>query len=316
MRTNDRQKQGTGPRHMRGALLSAALLSLAAGCGVSSDVQDDATAQEVMDNLGGFLGADGRTGCTIDLDGGAGVCRSEAEWQKVAEAACPAHGLSLVAYKTFTDCGPGRHRRVAYACCPDVAPPPPPPPPGPMCTTTKLGDGRTCVDISDWKTKATATCDALKMSLTDFKTAGDCGMNKYTAVSVTCCPSPPPPPPPMCTTTKIGDGRTCLDLPAWKTQAAATCDALKQSLSKYTPTLACGMTGLYSIVEVTCCGAVTTPMCFSGLVGTAGTCQSQSDLKAQADAICSMKMYHLQDISYGASCGMGGSVEAKYACCM
>ena len=214
----------------RGALW-AALLLLAApvGCG-APDAQDDGAAQTALESLGGYLGADGRSGCTVDLDGGDRVCRSESEWQKVAELACPAHGLSLVAFKTFTDCGLGKHRNVAYACCPAATPTPPPPPPPAMCTTNKSSDPNVCLDLTAWKTKAAATCALNKQELGQFTLSSPCGMGSFSQIEFSCCPGQNPPPQPSCMTTKLGGANSCIDLSAWKTKATAYCSAAMLTL--------------------------------------------------------------------------------------
>lgn len=303
----------------RGALWGALLLLAApVGCG-APDAQDDGAAQTALESLGGYLGADGRSGCTVDLDGGDRVCRSESEWQKVAELACPAHGLSLVAFKTFTDCGLGKHRNVAYACCPAATPTPPPPPPPAMCTTNKSSDPNVCLDLTAWKTKAAATCALAKQELSQYTLSSPCGMGSFSQIEFSCCPGKNPPPQPSCMTTKLGGANSCIDLSAWKTKASAYCSAAMLTLGNLTPTGACGM-GLYNQVEVSCCGAANPNPnpnpnpCFVGQIAAANMCQSQAALKMTATGICSTKNYLLKDISYGATCA-SGNVEAKYTCC-
>lgn len=308
-----RSSPGSGTRHT--ALLGAALLWLA-GCGVTG-VQGDPAAQEVMDTLNGYVGADGRTGCTVDIDGGNGACRSEVEWQRIVSQTCPAHGLTLVAYKTFEDCGPGKHRRVAYACCPADAPKPPSPP-DPMCKEINLGDRMTCLGLDEWKRKAGATCEASKLQLTNLKAGSACGMGLYNTVVATCCAvTPQPPNPGMCVASKLGDGMTCLDEASWKGLATRECTAKNLTLSDFRPTAVCGM-GLYSAVEISCCGSNGGGgSCFSGTVGAAGMCLDPALLKERAESTCAAKMYRLKEFFPGAACDRSGNVsEAKYTCCM
>lgn len=288
-----------------------AFVWLAAGCGVPADGGGDQAAQDVAATLSATLGADGRSGCTVDIDGG-GACRAEADWGASAEKICPARGQVLVAYKAFDGCGAGKYRRVAYACCAAPAPPP-----DPSCKDIPLGDGTSCLSSADWKAKATVMCAGL--SLTALKTSNACGADQYRAATATCCVPATPPPPPPCTPDKLGDGTTCLDVNDWKLKATATCSAKGQTLGDFKPAISCGASS-YTVVAISCCGSSGggggTPACFAGAIGGAGTCADQKTLQAQAEGICATKSYRLSNFAVGGACAVAGNyTTAKYECC-
>ena len=235
-------------------------------------------------------------------------CVDDGTWKTRAEAACKAKMQTLGSVTLGKSCM-GGHLDIQFQCCGPVTPPPPPP----MCTGEALAS-MTCVDDTTWKLKADATCTAKKQTLGTLAFGTAC-MGGHTDIKFECCGAvTPPPPPPMCSGEELAS-MTCVDDGTWKTRAAATCAAKKQTLGSIAFGTAC--MGGHQNIKFECCGPVTPPppppMCSTETLASM-SCVDDGTWKLKADGVCTAKKQTLSSLSFGAAC-MGGHTEVKFECC-
>ena len=239
------------------------------------------------------------------------TCKDAAVWKMDAEVLCRSKMKVVSAVSLGGACVAGGFTEAKIECC-DV-PTPPPPPPGCFTDTQRA---MTCKAADAWKRDATALCASKMKVLSSLTLGSTCPMGGAMEARIECCDPTPPPPPPACTT-EAQRSMTCKDASAWKTDADAACKSKMKTLTSLSLGGAC-MAGGYTEAKFECCDTPPPPPpppgCFSDAQRST-TCKTADAWKMDATAICASKMKVLSSITLGATCPMGGAMEARFECC-